>query len=152
MTHERRWGQLGCWNPLAMEMVKFTVSNTETSTVKFLIIRMNWHIWHETSLNLRFSVFLISTPSSITWPSLAGQGVSPTLCQSSTMSLCILALGQSTRVPWGKNPQNSVEIARSMIYLGVSIVMGVPHNGCCILENPTKMDDLGVPLFQETSI
>ena len=35
--------------------------------------------------------------------------------------------------------------------MGVSKI-GVPQNGRCIMENPIKMDDLGVPLFSETSI
>jgi hypothetical protein len=30
--------------------------------------------------------------------------------------------------------------------------MGVPQHGCLTMQNPTKMDDLGVPPFQETSI
>ena len=29
--------------------------------------------------------------------------------------------------------------------------MGIPQNRWCIVENPIKMDDLGVPLFQETA-
>ena len=37
-------------------------------------------------------------------------------------------------------------------HMGGSIFMGDPQNGGFIRENPIRKDDLGVPLFQETSI
>ena len=41
---------------------------------------------------------------------------------------------------------------RYSIHIWVIPKIGVPQNGWFIMENPIKMDDLGVPLFSETSI
>ena len=46
------------------------------------------------------------------------------------------------------NSQKTIHIINIWVFPKI----GVPQNGWFIIKNPIKMDDLGVPLFSETSI
>ena len=47
---------------------------------------------------------------------------------------------------------NTLGILSAWVYIWVFPKIGVPQNGWFIMEHLVKMDDLGVPLFLETSI
>ena len=56
---------------------------------------------------------------------------------------------------WGAQlPQKRIQSGTGMVDLPIWVFpkIGVPQNRWLIMENPIKMDDLGVPLFLETSI
>ena len=62
-------------------------------------------------------------------------------------------MGSTKKIYQNLGSQGSVKLKQSCSnYMGVSKNRGTPKWMVKIMENPIKMDDLGVPLFSETSI
>ena len=81
---------------------------------------------------------------------VTSQNIFSGFCMGGTIPLCGMIL------IWSKNNQDGTVYVKIWFHSPISIwvfpKIGVPQNGRFLMENPIKMDDLGVPLFSETPI
>ena len=54
--------------------------------------------------------------------------------------------------PWWFQPLGWTSLFKHFLVIWRFPEIGVPQNGWFVMEHPIKIDDLGVPLFQETPI
>ena len=73
--------------------------------------------------------------------------------KTSTFPIDQVENNETGRLPeWSSSLIYGIEHITSCHHIWVFPKIGVPQNGWFIMENPIKMDDLGIPLFLETPI